>query len=71
MIGKTNVKDLSLGQRIRLVRDKRTQTEFGLLIGRTKDHVIRYEVDVDVPSFLTLSRIARIGSVTIDWLLNG
>lgn len=66
-----NVKAMSLGQRIRLVRGKRTQAEFGLSIGKRRDTIVRYEANVDVPSFLTLSMIAGMGSVTIDWLLNG
>ncbi|MCL4558635.1 MAG: helix-turn-helix domain-containing protein [Deltaproteobacteria bacterium] len=67
----TGRKTMSPGQRIRLVRGARTQAEFALLIGKHKDDVIRYEADINAPSLLTLSKIAGIGNVTVEWLLHG
>ncbi len=66
-----DVNDISLGERIRLVCGKRTPAEFGLLISKHRDKVIRYEANVDSPSFSTLSKIAEIGKVTVDWLFLG
>jgi transcriptional regulator with XRE-family HTH domain len=61
----------TLGDRIKLVRGNKTQAEFALLIGRRKDKVITYEANVDTPSLLTLSKIAKIGNTTVEWLLYG
>jgi len=63
--------NLTLGDRIKLVRNRRSQAEFALLIGKKKGKVIMYEANVDTPSLLTLSKIAEIGDVTIDWLFHG
>ncbi len=61
----------NLGVRIELVRGKRSQAEFALLIGKQKNKVIKYEANIDTPSFLTLSKIAEIGNVTVEWLFHG
>ena len=63
--------NLTLGDRIKLVRGKRSHAEFALLIGKKKDKVIMYEANIDTPSLLTLSKIAEIGDVTIEWLFHG
>ena len=63
--------NLTLGDRIKYIRGHRSQTEFGLLIGKHKDKVMRYEVNIDTPSLQILSRIAEIGNVTLDWLFFG
>ena len=63
--------NLSLGDRIKYIRGHRSQTEFGLLIGKHKDKIMMYECNIDTPSLLILSRIAKIGKVTIDWLFFG
>lgn len=70
-LSKIPTNSLILGERIKLVRGKRSQAEFGLLIGKQKNKVIRYEANVDTPSFLTLSKIAEIGCVTVNWLFYG
>ncbi len=66
-----DVKDMSMGERIRLVRGKRTPAEFGLLISKHKEKVFLYEANVDTPSLRTLSKIAEIGKGTVDWLFHG
>ncbi len=66
-----DVKDMSLGERIRLVRGKRTPAEFGLLISKHKQNVILFEANVDMPSLATLAKIAKAGNVTVDWLFYG
>ena len=65
-----DVKEMSLDERIRLVRGKRTPAEFGLLISKHKK-VILHEANVDTPSFSTMEKIAKIGNVAVDWLFHG
>ena len=48
MIEDKDIKEMSLGERIRLVREERTQAEFGLLISKHKSKVIRYEAMVKI-----------------------
>ena len=64
-------KDMSMGERIRLVRGAMTQSKFGLLISKHRQKVILYEAYVDTPSFSTMEKIAKIGNVAVDWLFHG
>ncbi|MGB9735979.1 MAG: helix-turn-helix domain-containing protein [bacterium] len=66
-----DVDKLTLGQRIRLIRGDRTQTEFGALLGKSQDAISVYETDQVVPSLNILAKIAEIGDVTVDWLFYG
>lgn len=60
-----------IGERIRSVRGKRTQEEFAKVLGvRKQNYISRYERN-RIPSADLLLRIARIGRVSIDWLLTG
>jgi transcriptional regulator with XRE-family HTH domain len=60
-----------VGERIRAVRGKRTQTEFAKTIGvRKQNYISRYERG-RIPSPDLLVQIAKTGRVTIDWLLTG
>lgn len=60
-----------VGQRIRMVRGKLTQTEFAKVLGVYKQNYIsRYERG-RVPSPDLLIKIADHGRVTLDWLLTG
>lgn len=60
-----------VGQRIRMVRGKLTQTDFAKVLGVYKQNYIsRYERG-RVPSPDLLIKISDYGKVTIDWLLTG
>jgi transcriptional regulator with XRE-family HTH domain len=60
-----------VGERIRAVRGKRTQTEFARTIGvKKQNYISRYERG-RIPSPDLLLRIATTGRVSIDWLLTG
>ncbi len=60
-----------VGERIRAVRGKRTQTEFAKAIGvKKQNYISRYERG-RVPSPDLLVQIAKTGRVSIDWLLTG
>lgn len=60
-----------VGQRIRLIRGKKTQTAFARLMGVYKQNYIsRYEHG-RVPSPRLLIKLADYGRVTLDWLLAG
>ena len=54
---------------IRLLAGK-TQTEFGELIGCSKDSVYTYEKGKATPDELILSKISKIAGVTIEDLLH-
>jgi len=60
-----------VGQRIRMVRGKVTQTDFAKVLGVYKQNYIsRYERG-RVPSPDLLIKIAEHGRVSVDWLLTG
>jgi transcriptional regulator with XRE-family HTH domain len=60
-----------VGERIRAVRGKRTQTEFAKTIGvKKQNYISRYERG-RIPSPDLLLRIATTGRVSIDWILTG
>jgi transcriptional regulator with XRE-family HTH domain len=60
-----------VGQRIRMIRGKITQTDFAKVLGVYKQNYIsRYERG-RVPSPDLLIKIADYGKVTLDWLLTG
>lgn len=60
-----------VGERIRAVRGKRTQTEFAKALGvKKQNYISRYERG-RIPSPDLLVRIAEMGKVSIDWLLTG
>ena len=60
-----------VGQRIRMIRGKITQTDFAKVLGVYKQNYIsRYERG-RVPSPGLLIKIADHGRVTLDWLLTG
>ncbi|MFQ5779831.1 MAG: helix-turn-helix domain-containing protein [Nitrospiria bacterium] len=60
-----------VGERIRAVRGRRTQTEFAKILGvKKQNYISRYERG-RIPSPDLLVRIAGMGRVTTDWLLTG
>ncbi|MFY9268533.1 MAG: helix-turn-helix transcriptional regulator [Candidatus Manganitrophaceae bacterium] len=60
-----------VGERIRLVRGNRTQTEFAKALGvKKQNYISRYERG-RIPAPDLLVRIAEMGKVSIDWLLTG
>ncbi len=60
-----------VGQRIRMIRNRMTQTDFAKVLGVYKQNYIsRYERG-RVPSPDLLIKIADHGKVTLDWLLTG
>ncbi|MBI3803127.1 MAG: helix-turn-helix transcriptional regulator [Nitrospirae bacterium] len=65
------ISPMEVGERIRSVRGKRTQTEFAEAIGvKKQNYISRYERG-RIPSPDLLVRIARMGRVSTDWLLTG
>jgi transcriptional regulator with XRE-family HTH domain len=61
---------LGFSSRLRTIRGKLSQEEFGKFFGVTKVTISRYEAG-RVPDSETLSRIAEFAGVTVDWLLRG
>lgn len=60
-----------VGQRIRAVRGKQTQTDFARQVGvRKQNYISRYEHG-RIPNPDLLVKIAEIGKVSVDWLLTG
>jgi transcriptional regulator with XRE-family HTH domain len=62
-----------LPKRIAAVRQKLglAQRTFGARVGVSRNVVIRYEGGHGCPRADTLERIARLGGVSVDWLLRG
>lgn len=65
------ISPLEVGERIRSVRGKKTQTEFAKALGvKKQNYISRYERG-RIPSPDLLVRIAQMGRVSTDWLLTG
>jgi transcriptional regulator with XRE-family HTH domain len=65
------VSGAQVGQRIRKIRGKLTQTDFAKAIGvRKQNYISRYEHG-RIPSPILLVRIAVLGKTSVDWLLTG
>jgi len=66
------MQDQDVGERIRWIRQQLdlTQSEFSKRLGVIQASVARYEAG-RVPRAPVLEKIARIGGVTISWLLHG
>lgn len=63
-----------IGRRIKIIRlsvRRRTQEEFGSLISVTAQSVCGYELGDNLPSIETAIAIAKVGNVSLDWLLTG
>jgi len=61
----------NLPKRIKFLRGKRTQREFGKILGVSKATVSKYESGISIPSSDTLRKIASEGNKPIEWLLRG
>ena len=66
------MQDRDVGERIRWIRQQLdlTQSQFSKRLGVIQVSVARYEAG-RVPRAQVLEKIARIGGVTISWLLHG
>lgn len=63
-------KIFSIGDRIKAIRGKLNQEEFGKIIGVKAPAVSKYEKGRE-PDLEALKKIAAYGGVTLDWLLHG
>lgn len=71
MYKKYNKKDV--GQRIKIIRLKKGMTleEFGKLFNTSKGIISRWENGISIPNPERLKKIAELGGISIDYLLNG
>jgi len=60
-----------LPKRIKFLRGKRTQKEFGEILGVSKATISKYESGISIPSSDILRNIASAGNKPIEWLLRG
>jgi len=62
-----------IGRRIKTIREKLdyTQGQFANLLGVSNRAISSYEQGDSNPSIKNLIKIAKIGEVSIDWLLTG
>jgi transcriptional regulator with XRE-family HTH domain len=60
-----------LPNRIKFLRGRRTQKEFGEILGVSKATISKYESGIAIPSSDILRKIACIGNKGIEWLLRG
>lgn len=59
---------MSLGQRIKQAKGKISQTELSRLLKVDRSTVASWEIDRREPDLATLSRIADLFNVSVDWL---
>ena len=58
----------TLGTRIKKVRGEHSQETFGKQLNVSRSTVASWECDTNQPSIEVLLKIAKIGSVSMDWL---
>lgn len=58
----------TLGERIRQVRGKLSQKEFGKKLGVSRSTIAGYEAGNNEPPLELLVIISKIGNVSMDWL---
>jgi transcriptional regulator with XRE-family HTH domain len=63
-------KNISIGDRIKILRGELNQGEFGKIIGVEAPAISKYEKGRK-PKVAILEKIADYGQVTIEWLLRG
>lgn len=61
----------TLGKRIMALRGARSQADFAAEIGVTQSTLSKYEFHGMMPNPAVLHRLAAIGGVTMEWLLEG
>lgn len=59
----------ALGDRIKLIRGSRSQEDFAKLIGVDRTTLASWEIDRREPGLDTLSKIADLAAVSLDWLI--
>lgn len=62
---------MAIGERLKTIRDRLTQKEFGEKIGVSQGAVQNYEATNSIPKGDILQRIRDEFEVSIDWLLTG
>lgn len=58
----------NIGPRIKAIRGKRNQSEFGDMLGVDRTTVGSWEIGRHEPNLEILRKIAGIGGVSMDWL---
>lgn len=58
----------TLGERIRKVRGRLSQKEFGQKLGVSRSTIAGYEANNNEPPLELLVLIAKLGNVSMDWL---
>lgn len=62
---------MSIGDRFKILRGDRSQSDFATLIGSTKQNISKYELNSMMPGGDVLLRMAQELRVNINWLLVG
>jgi len=62
---------MTIGDRIRQLRGRLTQEEFGTKLGISGQHISRYEKNQSIPSIEVAMKISELYGVTLDWIYKG
>ncbi len=62
---------MSLGERLKIIRGKRTQMDFSAELRISKNTYVRYERDLRVPDAKFLESLCREFQINPEWLLLG
>lgn len=62
--------DQTIGGRLKIVRDGKTQKEFALELDISAPSLQKYELDESVPGGLALAKLAEKG-INVNWILTG
>jgi len=61
----------AIGNRIRQVRARATQTNFARVLRISQAQLSKYELGQTAPPLGVLLRVAKLNRKTVDWLLTG
>ncbi len=60
-----------IGERVRALRGKMTQEEFGKLFKKSQDAICAYEKGVVFPPIDVMVKMAEIFGVSVEWIITG
>lgn len=60
-----------IGQRVRALRGKMTQNEFGKIFKKSQDAICAYEKGVVFPPINAIIKMSEIFGVSVEWIITG
>lgn len=68
---KKDVLKKEIGERVKSLRGKMTQAEFGKIFGRSQDAICAYEKGIVFPPIDVIVKMAQQFNVSVEWIITG